>query len=61
MATVEKNDAEAFALGSYYCQVACILQFFHLLSADYLLLRADLQSYRLYGLSYKVMIFLPKL
>lgn len=38
MATVENIDTEAFALGSYYYQVACIFQSIHLLSADYFLL-----------------------
>jgi hypothetical protein len=35
VAVVENIDAEAFALDSYYCQVACIFQSIHLLSADY--------------------------
>jgi hypothetical protein len=38
MAIVENTDTEAFALGSYYCQDACIFQLIHLLSADYFLL-----------------------
>ncbi len=56
VATVEYIDIEAFALGSYYCQVACIFQFIYLLSADFSSCRANLQSYTLYGLSYSVMI-----
>lgn len=39
MATVDNIDTEAFALGSYYCQVACIFRLIHLLSADYFLLQ----------------------
>lgn len=38
VAVVEKSDTEAFALGSYYCQVARTFRFIHPLEADYFLL-----------------------
>lgn len=35
MVVVENIDTEAFALGSFNCQVACIFQFALLLSANF--------------------------
>jgi hypothetical protein len=59
MVTLENIDTEALALGSYYRQDACIFQSVHPPQLIILSCRANLQSFRLYGLSYSVLILSP--